>query len=128
STEYTESARKNGNIGAEVAVTTIIIACLPCRFRVFRVSVVNLSRISPESLNHVGSANRSEQLDHIHRPPHHSDPRRRERGQLLLGGAGGARDDGARVPHPAALGGGLPGDEPDHRLGHLLPHERGGTL
>ena len=34
-------------------------------------------------------------------------------------------DDGARVSHPLPLGGGLAGDEPYHRLGHVRLHVGG---
>ena len=57
-----------------------------------------------------------------------ADAGRLERGDLLLGGAGRAGDDRAGVAHAAARGRGLPGDEADDRLRHVLLHERRGVL
>src|SRR3990170_5999783 len=59
------------------------------------------------------------------------DYRRAGGGQrLLLGlrGAGGADDDGAGVAHTSAGRRGGPGDEGDHRLGHLRADVVGGLL
>src|SRR3972149_12308724 len=48
--------------------------------------------------------------------------------ELLLGSALSAGDDGARVSHPLALGGGSPRYIADHGLGDVLPYEPGGLF
>src|SRR5215207_7258530 len=59
-----------------------------------------------------------QQRDHICRPAHDIDPGMLECSQLFLGSPGGARDDGAGVSHPAALGCRLAGNEADDRFGY----------
>src|SRR5687768_4183487 len=66
---------------------------------------------------------RSDEVDYVDRPPHHRDPGGFEGVDLFLRRPRGARDDGAGVTHPAALGRGLAGNEADHRLPDVLGHE-----
>src|ERR1700682_2340145 len=47
-----------------------------------------------------------------------------QRGHLLGGGALAAAADSAGVAHPAARRSGLAGDEGDHGLRDVLPHEQ----
>src|SRR4051795_1277276 len=59
----------------------------------------------------------AEQRDHVRRPPHDPDPGLLEGRYFFFSGAGGAGDDGARVPHPPTLGRGLAGDKADDWFG-----------
>src|SRR3989442_1086627 len=84
------------------------------------------------SVNGLTSALLLERFRHrgpdVRRGLHHPDAGLFHRLHLLGRGALAAGDDGPRVAHAPAGGGGLAGDEAHHRLPHALLHEGGGLL